>query len=194
VVFLPQISLAIRLNFGSPMLGSLAPGLSKVGHTRCIAIVVWEDAPMEYEAFIHEVETRLGVDKDKAQEVTSSVLHELHDRLTAKEADDLGAQLPGELKRAWYSFDRPSREVTRVHKAEFVRRVSEGAAIPEDQAGRAVTVVFKVLQMLLKSPTGQEGEAWDVLSQLPKDLKKMWLAASASTPSKAVGTPQPRSR
>jgi hypothetical protein len=44
--------------------------------------------------------------------------------------------------------------------------------------------VFKALQMSLRSPTGQEGEAWDVLSQLPKDLKKIWIAAAAMKPAK----------
>ena len=34
------------------------------------------------------------------------------------------------------------------------------------------------LQRALGSPTGREGEAWDVLSQLPKDLKGLWLDAS----------------
>jgi hypothetical protein len=37
--------------------------------------------------------------------------------------------------------------------------------------------VFATLQDLLGSPSGTEGEAWDVMSQLPKDLKKVWLHA-----------------
>jgi hypothetical protein len=38
--------------------------------------------------------------------------------------------------------------------------------------------VFKGLQRVLGSATGKEGEAWDILSQLPKDLKQLWLEAS----------------
>ncbi|MGZ3689780.1 MAG: hypothetical protein ACXVBW_15870 [Bdellovibrionota bacterium] len=41
-------------------------------------------------------------------------------------------------------------------------------------------VVFGTLQAALKSPTGQEGEAWDIFRQLPKDLKKVWLSAARS--------------
>ena len=45
------------------------------------------------------------------------------------------------------------------------------------EAERAVSAVFAALQRLLGSPSGQEGEAWDVMSQLPKDLKKLWMEA-----------------
>jgi uncharacterized protein (DUF2267 family) len=110
--------------------------------------------------------------------VTVAVFQELHDRLNPKEADDLGAQLPGDLKRMWHGLDAPGREVRRTHKRDFVRHVAEAAELPEYEASRGVTAVFKVLQMALKSPTGQEGEAWDVFSQLPKDLKRVWLAAA----------------
>jgi uncharacterized protein (DUF2267 family) len=51
--------------------------------------------------------------------------------------------------------------------------------LPDDgEARRAVRVVFAVLQRLLGSRHGVEGEAWDVFSQLPKDLKKLWLTAA----------------
>lgn len=133
---------------------------------------------MEYDQFIREVEQRLGVAREEAEHVTDAVLRELHNRLTAKEADDLGAQLPGQLKQVWHSLDRPGREVERTHKKDFIRYVSEVADLPEDRASRAVKAVFKALQMALKAPSGQEGEAWDVLSQLPKDLKRVWLEAA----------------
>lgn len=141
---------------------------------------------MEYEHFIREVEARLGVPKDEAEKVTNAVLHELHDRLTQKEADDLGAQLPGHLKELWHSLDTPGREVDRTHQKDFIRYVAEKANLPEDRANRAVKVVFRALQLALKAPTGQEGEAWDVFSQLPKDLKRVWLAAAAMTGPKAA--------
>ncbi len=140
---------------------------------------------MEYDQFIREVELRLGVAKEEAEKVTDAVLRELHNRLTSKEADDLGAQLPGQLKQVWHGLDRPGREVERTHKKDFVRYVSETADLPEDRASRAVKAVFKALQLALKAPSGQEGEAWDVLSQLPKDLKRVWLEAAAMPTHKA---------
>jgi uncharacterized protein (DUF2267 family) len=139
---------------------------------------------MDDDKFLHAVGVRLGTEKEETHRIVGAVLHELHDRLTVKEADDLGAQFPGEIKRIWHGFDWPGREVQKTHKTDFVRHVSERADIGEDVARRAVMAVFKAIQMAIRSPTGQEGEAWDVLSQLPKDLKRVWLAAARMEPQK----------
>ncbi len=48
----------------------------------------------------------------------------------------------------------------------------------ESQAEDAVVSVFGVLQEALGSPTGREGEARHVFSQLPGDLKELWLSAA----------------
>jgi uncharacterized protein (DUF2267 family) len=133
---------------------------------------------MEDERFIHTVAQQLKVDTEKAKKIVSAVFGELHDRLTPKEAADTAAQMPAGLKRLWMASEFPGRQVNRIHKTEFIRRVSELAEIPEGEAAHAVRVVFGALQALLRSPTGQEGEAWDIFSQLPKDLKKIWIAAA----------------
>lgn len=135
---------------------------------------------MEEEKFIRSVADQLGVDRERAWAIICAVFRELHDRLTPKEAADAGAQMSQRLKSLWASFESPGREVKHIHKAEFVRKVSELAEIPESEAAHAVRVVFGTLQAALKSPTGQEGEAWDIFSQLPKDLKKVWLSAARS--------------
>lgn len=133
---------------------------------------------MEEEQFIHNVAEQLDVDTEQAKKVISAVFHELHERLTPKEAADAAAQMPGGLRHLWMTFEYPGREVSRTHKAEFMRKVSELGEIPESEASRAVKIVFRTLQAMLKSPTGQEGEAWDIFSQLPKDLKRVWTAAA----------------
>ncbi len=148
---------------------------------------------MDENKFLHELETRAELTREQAFNVTIAVLQELHDRLTAREADDMAAQLPGELKLRWHAFDMPGREVRRTHKADFVRHIAETASISELQASRALTAAFKTLQMLLNSPTGREGEAWDVFSQLPKDLKRVWLGA-AGMPSVKISKAVPRTR
>ena len=138
---------------------------------------------MEEEQFIHIVAERLKVDHEVAEKIISAVFHELHDRLTPKEAADVEAQMPGKLRSLWASFEAPGREVQRIHKTEFERKVAEIAGISEIEAPRAVKAVFRALQVTLKSPTGQEGEAWHIFSQLHKDLKRLWLeAAQASAP------------
>jgi uncharacterized protein (DUF2267 family) len=133
--------------------------------------------------FFHRIAQRLGCDARRAEGVVFAVLQLLRDRLTPEEAGDVGAQLPSGLKRIWQEQDRPGRRVDRLHQAEFVGRVREWAGLPDDaEAERAVKAVFAELQHLLGSESGKEGEAWDVFSQLPKDLKKLWLAAAERAP------------
>jgi uncharacterized protein (DUF2267 family) len=149
---------------------------------------------MNEDKFLRELETRADLTRDKAFNVAVAVLQELHDRLSPKEANDLAAQLPGEFKARWHALDAPGRDVRRTHKQDFVRHIAEVAEIDEIQASRGLMATFKTLQMLLHSPTGQEGEAWDVFSQLPKDLKRVWIAAAAMTARKAPKAAHPTAR
>ena len=130
-------------------------------------------------AFLRRVARGLQCDERRAEGLTFVVFQALRDRLTPNEAADVAAQLPTKLKRFWQEGERPDRKVEKTHKEEFLGRVRRSAALPDTaEAERAVTFVFSALQALLGSPTGREGEAWDVFSQLPKDLKALWLAAS----------------
>lgn len=92
--------------------------------------------------------------------------------------------MPGELKSRWRAFDIRGREVRRTHREQFVRHLAAAAEIDELQAGKALLATFRALQIQLGSTTGQEGEAWDIFSRLPKDLKRLWnKAATISKPS-----------
>ena len=133
---------------------------------------------MEKRAFVHDVAKRLARDERCAEDVTFAVLHELRDRLTPKEATDVAAQLPPTLKCVWCEGDLPDRRVAHTHRAEFVGNVRRRAMLADDaEAERAVRAVFATLQSALGSLAGIEGEAWDVFSQLPKDLKQLWLTS-----------------
>jgi len=134
---------------------------------------------MDDRTFFKKVSERMRADERRAEAVTFAVFQELRDRLTSTEADDVAAQLPRSLKMLWQSFDRPGRAVRRVHARQFIGEVRQMAALPDDEeAERVVLAVFGALQELLGSPTGQKGEAWDIMSQLPLDLKRLWLAAA----------------
>lgn len=134
---------------------------------------------MDERTFLHGVADRLACDLHRAESVTFAVFGELSDRLSPHERHDVEAQLPTPLKRLWDAGNRPDRPSTRVHRDEFIGRVRQRAVLPDDgEAERAVRAVFAQLQLLLGSPTGREGEAWDIYSQLPKDLKALWLDAS----------------
>jgi uncharacterized protein (DUF2267 family) len=129
--------------------------------------------------FIRQVAERLRCDEARAEALTFAVFYELRSRLPVKEAGDVAAQLPSGLKSLWRESDRPGRPVEKIHEQEFVGRVRYVAALPDDrEAERAVRAVFAALQRLLGSPTGLEGEAWDVFSVLPKDLKTLWRSAA----------------
>jgi uncharacterized protein (DUF2267 family) len=133
---------------------------------------------MQDQAFFEDVMERIGCDLRRAEGLTFAVFQELRDRITTKEALHVAAQLPKRLKMMWMSLERPQRKVHRVSRDQFIWEVRRMAGLDDNaEAERAVSAVFAALQKLLGSPTGQEGEAWDVMSQLPKDLKKLWAAA-----------------
>jgi uncharacterized protein (DUF2267 family) len=67
-------------------------------------------------------------------------------------------------------------ECTEYQFLEEVRRMV--GLEDESRAEEAVVCVFSVLQEALGSPSGREGEARHVFSQLPRDLKQLWLSAA----------------
>jgi uncharacterized protein (DUF2267 family) len=129
--------------------------------------------------FMEQVVGNVGCDVQRAETLTFVVFQELRDRLTVKEAADVAAQLPAKLKKLWLEPRELGDQGGRAHRAEFVGRVRQRAVLPDDtEAERAVKAVFNALQKLLGSRTGLEGEAWDIFSQLPKDLKQLWVEAA----------------
>ena len=134
---------------------------------------------MDERCFVRQVAERADCDERRAETLIFAVFQELRDRLTPQEAGDVAAQLPVSLKMLWLSFDRPDRKVRRLHESQFLGEVARMAGFNDpSEAESAVAAVFAVLQDALGSPTGTEGEAAHVLSQLPSDLKQLWLTAS----------------
>lgn len=134
---------------------------------------------MDEKAFLRSVAEQLRCDEKRAEGVTFAVFQELRDRITASEAADAASQMPAGLRNIWNSMERPGRQVRKTHQQEFIGEVRKIAGLSDEvEAQRAIKVVFKALQTLLGSSTGQEGEAWDIYSQLPKDLKHLWREAS----------------
>jgi uncharacterized protein (DUF2267 family) len=131
--------------------------------------------------FVREVADRTYGDERRAETLIFAIFQELRDRLTPSEAADVAAQLPASLKMLWMSFDRPNRKVRRIHEGQFLGEVARMAGLEDAvEADAAVTAVFAVLQQALSSPTGTTGVAGHIFSQLPADLKQLWLSASAA--------------
>jgi uncharacterized protein (DUF2267 family) len=132
---------------------------------------------MQPEAFYRRVMDAIG-DEDRAgaARATAAVFRALRDRLTVPEAAHVGAQLPAELKRVWQLGERADRQPQKTHRAEFYGRVAADGNLPPREARAATIAVLGALQAQL-SP----GESDDVLSQLPLDLKELWLEAGSGT-------------
>jgi uncharacterized protein (DUF2267 family) len=116
-------------------------------------------------------------DAQQAEAAVTAVFQALRDRLTTEEADDVWAQLPTAWKEMWDSgtwWEKVSARMKGMNKLgrdEFVARVR--THIPSDvPADQAVRTVFHALKEQI-SP----GEAADVSSQLPEDLRTLWKAA-----------------
>ena len=137
---------------------------------------------MDTQHFLHTVATTLGCDAKRAEALTFTVFQELRDRLTSHEAADVAAQLPTSLKVLWSEGEVADRLPNKVHAAEFIGRVRRRAALVDDaEAERAVRAVFRTLRNVLGGTSGFQGEAWDVFSQLPKDMKPLWLELGEPT-------------
>lgn len=134
---------------------------------------------MDAKTFLQSISDRLGSDVRRAEAVTAVVFQELGDQMTAKERDDVAAQLADALLRLWRERPDDHQPAHRPHRAEFLGRVRQRAMLPSDaESQRAVFAVFQTLQRALGSRHGTEGEAWDVFAVLPKDLKTLWLEAA----------------
>ena len=133
---------------------------------------------MDRKTFVRTIAGRLACDESRAEAIALVVFQELRGRITPKEAADAAAQMPQALRELWLDGEDPQRGVTRVRRNEFIGRIRNRAVLPDDaEAERATKAVFRTLQQALGSVHGTEGEAGDILSQLPKDLKDLWIEA-----------------
>jgi uncharacterized protein (DUF2267 family) len=120
------------------------------------------------------VSVEAGLDSlEEARQATAVVLQALRDRLTPEEAEQAAAQLPAELKQLWAGGPRPRRQPIKMHRKDFLQRVRLEADLGSvEQAERVTDAVFAALKDQLS-----EGECGDIVSQLPRDLKSMWVRA-----------------
>jgi uncharacterized protein (DUF2267 family) len=120
---------------------------------------------VDYPTFIKAEADRAGLPQDQAESVAHATLRTLADRITAGEAQDLAAQLPGPLKEDLRK-DREEAEAFDVD--EFLRRVGERAHVDESTArtGAAATMVT-----VREAVT--PGEFDDITSQLPQEYREL---------------------
>jgi uncharacterized protein (DUF2267 family) len=122
--------------------------------------------------WINELDDRLQWNnKARSYRLLKAVLHALRDSLRVDEAANLGAQLPGLLRGAYYEQWRPATTPVRSHSVEeFLDRVNEH--FRRDPLGEPPQAVMAVFQLLSKKIT--EGEIEDVRGCLPEAVRNLW--------------------
>lgn len=112
----------------------------------------------------------------KAANVTRVVLEDLGHRLTARAAENLGAQLPEELKLTLTSRV-PDKQVT-DNVEQFLRRVAADLGeVDQDVATARVRAVFATLAQAVSA-----GRIEDVRSQLPAGFGPLFTPSPAEDP------------
>ncbi|MCZ2860291.1 DUF2267 domain-containing protein [Blastococcus sp. VKM Ac-2987] len=120
---------------------------------------------MQYDDYISSVQVRSGRPHDEAETLVHATLRVLAQRLTAGEADDLRAQLPGELHA---DLIPPEPEAQPFQPDEFARRVARMARVPEAQAREGMVAVLATTRDAV-----EPGEFDDVLSQLGGEFAQL---------------------
>ena len=122
--------------------------------------------------WINDLDGRLEWnDKARSYRLLKAVLHALRDLLKVNEAVDLGAQLPGLLRGAYYEQWRPATTPVKKRSVEdFLARVNE--SFRRDPLPNTATAVMAVFQLLTRKIT--EGEVEDVRHCLPEGIRNIW--------------------
>jgi uncharacterized protein (DUF2267 family) len=111
--------------------------------------------------FVDAVARRAGVSSEQANDLTRATLRTLAERISGGEARDVAAQLPPELRECLHKeqeFPEP------FGLGQFIRRVSDGAAVNTAQGSAAVRAVLATVREAVST-----NEFEDVVSQLPKE-------------------------
>ena len=117
----------------------------------------------QYDEFIAQVGHHGGPsDRTQADAVTRTVLTDLGKRLQADEANDLAAQLPGELSESLTVHSDAVQTTDDVD--DFVRRVTKnlGDGVEPDQVRRYIQGVLRTLRSAVS-----DGQITHLRAQLP---------------------------
>ncbi|WP_224368494.1 CBS domain-containing protein [Hyalangium versicolor] len=131
-------------------------------------------AAQTYAFFLRDLEAK-GLERKLAEQAIQSVLCVMEQRLMSDEARHMEAQLPRKvvalLERCERHQGHPYRK---FGKAELLGMVSEDLGVDVNEAERITCAVLATVREHIT-----EGEALDVLGQLPKDLRTLWETPEA---------------
>jgi len=114
--------------------------------------------------FLESVTVRGRLSPQQVERLTEATLTVLADRISAGEAEDLAAQLPKGVRDWLVSKEEPAQK---FDLEDFIRRVSERAAVDLDTATRGTWAVLSTIRRGVTT-----GEFEDMLAQLPKEFRE----------------------
>lgn len=120
---------------------------------------------VRYDEFIRSVARQAGVSREDAERLTAATLQTLAERVAAGEAEDLAAQLPGELRP---HLTGVAEGAEGFDVDTFVARVADRAGTDPDQALAHQGAVFATLREAVTP-----GELEDLAAQLPDGLRDL---------------------
>ncbi|NTX05942.1 DUF2267 domain-containing protein [Myxococcus sp. CA051A] len=124
-----------------------------------------------YTLFLRDLEAKAGVDRPLAERAAESVLCTLEQRLMGQEVEHLEAQLPQKVRDLLQRCPRHEGLPPRKFKMlEFLQMVSDDLDTTPNEAERLTRAVFATVRAHIS-----EGEAEDVIGQLPADLRALWV-------------------
>jgi uncharacterized protein (DUF2267 family) len=101
------------------------------------------------------------------------VLCAVEQRIFGEEARDMEAQLPQRLTELLHSCERhEGAPPEKFGRAEMLQRVGQDLGLNPDAVEPIVRAVFAVIRERIS-----EGEAEDVMNQLPHDIRDLWQRA-----------------
>jgi uncharacterized protein (DUF2267 family) len=130
--------------------------------------------------WLQEIMQELGTEsRQEAYVILRATLHTLRDRLPLEEMAHLGAQLPMLVRGIYYEGWRPSLQVAKLHRDEFIACVLDHftrTPLESQDPEPAVRAAFHAIARNV-SP----GEIEKIIHVLPKDLRDLWESTGAES-------------
>jgi uncharacterized protein (DUF2267 family) len=128
---------------------------------------------MQYDEFIRKVQEDAGIkEKEEAVRVVFAVLGTLGEKIYRTEERQMSAQLPKELKNAFYQYqpvERGRADLGNYTLEEFYNRVKARAGVSFFEAQRLTKIVICVLKEAVSA-----GEVEDVVRELPENFRVLF--------------------
>lgn len=127
-------------------------------------------ASQTYKVFLDHLCERGGMSPAVAQQAAVSVLCAVEQRILSDEALDMEAQLPRKLTDLLHRCEKHEEELPpKFGREHLLKRVGEDLSLNPDAVEPVVRAVLDAIRHQIS-----EGEAEDVMSQLPQDIRDLW--------------------